>query len=73
MRGKNYTRSYYDLCVYYNKLPGREYIYPLLYLDDMLITSTSKSAIDKLRKDISFKFEMQDLDEAKKVLGMEIA
>jgi len=25
IRGKRYTRSYYDPCVYYNKLPGREY------------------------------------------------
>jgi len=37
----------------------------------MLIASKSRSAIDKL-KDLSFEFEMKDLDEAKKVLGMEI-
>jgi len=37
----------------------------------MLITSKSRS-IDKLKKDLSSKFEMNDLGEAKKVLGMEI-
>ena len=58
--------------VYYNKPPGREYIYLLLYVDDMLITSKSKSAIDKLKKDLSSEFEMKTLGEAKKVLGMEI-
>jgi len=55
--------------VYYNKLPSGEYIYLLLYVDDMLITSKSRSAIDKLNKDLSSKFEMK----AKKVLGMELS
>ena len=57
--------------MYYNKLPGGEYIYLLLYLNDILIVSKSRSAIDKL-KDMSFEFEMKDLGETKKVLGMEI-
>jgi len=58
--------------VYYHKPPGGEYIYLLLYVDNMLITSKSRSAIDKLKKELSFEFEMKDLGEAKKVLGMEI-
>jgi len=58
--------------VYYNKLPGGEYIYLLLYVDDMLIAFKSKSAIDKLKKDLSSEFEMKDLGEVKKVLGMKI-
>jgi len=72
IRGKNYTRSHYDPCVYYNKLHGGEYIYLLLYVDDMLIVSKSISAIDKLKKNLSFEIEMKDLGEEKKVLGMEI-
>ena len=57
--------------MYYNKLSGGEYIYLLLYVDDMLITSKSRFVIDKLKKDLSSEFEMKDLGEAK-VLGMEI-
>jgi len=38
----------------------------------MPIDFKSRSAIDKLKKDLSSKFEMKDLSEAKKVLGMEI-
>ena len=72
IRGKRYTRSHYDPCVYYNKLPTGEYIYLLLYVDDMLIASKTRSTIDELKKDLSSKFEMKDLGEAKKVLGMEI-
>jgi len=44
-----------------------------LYVDDMLIASKSRSAIDKLKKDLSSEFEINDLGEARKVLGMEIA
>ena len=58
--------------MYYNKLPDGEYVYLLLYVDDMLITSRSRSTIDKLKKDLSSEFEMKDLSEVKKVLGMEI-
>jgi len=38
----------------------------------MLIASRNRSAIDKLKKGLSFEFEMKDLDEVKKVLGVEI-
>ena len=58
--------------MHYNKLPGGAYIYLLLYVDDMLIASKSRSAIDKLKKDLFSEFEMKDLGEAKKMLGMEI-
>ena len=53
-------------------LPSGEYIYLLLYVDDMLIASKSRSAIDKLKKELSSEFEMKDLGKAKKVLGMKI-
>ena len=72
IRGKRYTRNHYDPYVYYNKIPRGEYIYLLLYEDDMLIASKSRPIIDKLKKDLSFEFERKDLGEAKKVLGMEI-
>ena len=38
----------------------------------MLITFKSRYAIDKLKEDFSFEFEMKDLGESKKVLGIEI-
>ena len=71
VRDKKYIRSKYDPRVYY-KLLGGDYIYLLLYVDNMLIASKSRSAIDKLKKQFSFEFGMKDLGEAKKVLGMKI-
>jgi len=38
----------------------------------MLIAFKSRSTIDKLKKNLSFEFEMKDFGEAKKVLGIEI-
>ena len=51
---------------------GREYIHLLLYVDVMPIASKSRSMIDKLKKNLSFEFEIKNLSEAKKVLDMEI-
>jgi len=44
----------------------------LLYVDDMSISSKNRFTIDKLKKQMSFEFEMKDFGEAKMVLGMEI-
>ena len=72
MAGKGYTRSPYDPCVYLQKQPNGEYVYLLLYVDDMLIASRDSAAIAKLKGQLSSEFEMKDLGEAKKILGMEI-
>ena len=72
MMETEYTRSQFDHCVYFRKLPDGSFIYLLLYVDDMLIASTSKVEIDKLKAQLAREFEMKDLGEAKKVLGMEI-
>jgi len=72
MRGKRYTRSHYNSCAYYNKLLSGEYVYQLLYIDDILIASRSRSAIDRLKKYLYSKFEIKFFGEAKMVLEMEI-
>ena len=72
MCGRGYTRNLYDPCVYFRKLLSGEYIYLLLYVDDMLIVSKNRSLIDKLKIQLSCKFEMKDLREAKRILSMKI-
>ena len=72
MMEKKYTRSQYDHCVYFRKLSDDSFIYLLLYVDDMLIASKSKVEIDKLKAQLAGEFEIKDLGEAKKILGMEI-
>jgi len=55
-----------------SKLPSEEYIYLLLYIDDMLIASKNRSSIDKLKVQLSSEFKTKDLGEAKMILGMKI-
>ena len=73
MIGQEYTRSKFDNCVYFRRLQDGSFIYLLLYVDDMLIASKSKVEIEKLKTQLSSEFEMKDLGEAKKILGMEIS
>ncbi|KAE8661751.1 hypothetical protein F3Y22_tig00113724pilonHSYRG00184 [Hibiscus syriacus] len=73
MIGQKYTRSKYDHCVYLRELEDGSYIYLLLYVDDMLIASRSQTEIAKLKTQLNREFEMKDLGEAKKILGMEIS
>ena len=73
MRGQKYIRSKYDHCVYLRKLQDGSFIYLLLYVDDMLIVSKSRTEIDKMKAQLNQEFEMKDLGEAKKILGMEIS
>lgn len=72
MRGQRYLRSQYDHCVYFKKLQDGSFIYLLLYVDDMLIASKNVKEIEKLKAQMKNKFEMKDLGEVKKILGMEI-
>lgn len=72
MLEQSYTRSEYDHCVYFKKLPNGSFIYLLLYVDDMLIAARSMDDINKLKSQLSKEFEMKDLGAAKKILGMEI-
>ncbi|XP_048328464.2 receptor-like protein 9DC3 [Ziziphus jujuba] len=65
-------RSTFDLCVYYKELSNGEFIYLLLYVDDMLIACKHMDEIDNLKKLISSKFDMKDLEEVKKILGIDI-
>lgn len=67
-----FSWSKHDCCVYLQKLRGRDYIYLLLYVDDMLIASKSKVEIDRLKSQLGEEFEMKDISAAKKILGMEI-
>jgi len=43
-----------------------------LYVDNVFIASKSRSAIGKLKKQLFSVFEIKDLGEAKKILGMRL-
>ena len=42
----------------------------LLYVDDMLLTRTSKRIVHEINEKLARKFAMKDLELANKILGM---
>jgi hypothetical protein len=73
MISQSYSRSEYDSCVFFRRLPDGSFIYLLLYVDDMLIAVKGVSEINRLKQQLSGEFEMKDLGAAKRILGMEIS
>ena len=65
-----YNRCEYDSCVYFKQ--SDDPIYLMLYVDDMLIVARNKTYVQKLKAWLKKEFDMKDLREAKKILGMEI-
>ena len=73
MLGQGYSRCSYDCCVYLKHISPSISIYLLLYVDDMLIASQSLREIELLKQKLKAEFEMKELGEARKILGMEIS
>ncbi|CAM8895692.1 unnamed protein product [Rhodiola kirilowii] len=71
MHEVKFVRSEADHCCYFKKLDDG-YIILLLYVDDMLIAGSSAQEVSKLKKQLSKRFTMKDLGEAKQILGMRI-
>ncbi|GJW72033.1 ribonuclease H-like domain-containing protein [Tanacetum coccineum] len=72
MLSNRFKHSCYDSCVYYRSYAPCEYIYLLLYVDDMLIACKSKAEIRSTKSLLKKEFDMKELREEKKILGMEI-
>ncbi|KAH9793687.1 hypothetical protein KPL71_004622 [Citrus sinensis] len=72
IQGQKFTRSEHDHCVYFRRLLDRAFIYLLFYVDDMLIASKNRDEIERLKKQLASKFEMKELGDAQRILGMKI-
>ena len=64
------NRCQYDSCVYFKQNDDLTYL--LLYVDDMLFTARNKSHIQKLKVQLKREFDIKDMRETKKILGVEI-
>jgi hypothetical protein len=67
-----YRRCEYYCCVYVKSIDDDSFIFLLLYVDDMLIATTSIMEVNNLKVLLSREFDMKDLGAAKKILRMEI-
>ncbi|WJX45133.1 hypothetical protein P8452_32036 [Trifolium repens] len=68
----DFVRSNYDSCVYMVKRKEKVILYLLLYVDDIHMASSDKHGIQKLKEKLNDEFEMKDLGNAKRILGMNI-
>ncbi|GJS49755.1 retrovirus-related pol polyprotein from transposon TNT 1-94 [Tanacetum coccineum] len=71
MLSNGFKHSSYDSCIYYRSYAPSEYIYLLSYVDNMMIACKSKAELG-LPSLLKKEFDMKELGEAKKILGMEI-
>jgi hypothetical protein len=60
-----------DNCVY-AKFKNGKFIFLVLYVDDILLTSSDVSLLQETKRFLSSKFDMKDLGEAEFVLGIQI-
>lgn len=58
-------------CVYH-KFSKSKYIFPVLYVDDILLVTNDIGKMHKTKKFLSIKFEMKDLCDTSSVLGIQI-
>lgn len=65
----SFVISGYDICVYTLKRNEKSILY-LLYIDDILTISFSKTKITKLKKTLNGEFWMKDYGKAEKILGI---
>ncbi|GKC18211.1 retrovirus-related pol polyprotein from transposon TNT 1-94, partial [Tanacetum coccineum] len=71
MLSNGFKHSSYDSCIYYKSYAPGEYIYLLLYVEDMMIACKSKAEIGSTKYLVKKEFDMKELEEAKNILGME--
>lgn len=69
---QGYNRSSYDACLYFKGSEVLTGVYLLLYVDDMLLISSSATKISELKKMLSKEFDMKDLGDSSRVLGIDI-
>ena len=67
-----FSRSQYDSCVFVKRQEGKEPVYLLLYVDDMLLAGADMHELKVVKTQLKEHFEMKDLGSAKRILGMDI-
>jgi len=64
----DFFTSEYDNCVYMLKIDGKVILYLLIYMNDILITSSTKKEIGMFKEKLNGEFEMKDLGFAKRIM-----
>lgn len=68
----NFQQSKADICFYKKKF-NEEWCFLLIYVDDFVVVAKSKEIVNKVKEEISARYEIQDLGEIKYYLGIEVS
>ena len=71
MQSLKFKRSFADHCLYYKNIDSVP-VFLVIYVDDMLIVSPCLKSIEHVQKCLCENFDMKDLGDAKRILGMNI-
>ena len=71
MRSKGFKRSESDHCLY-SRLNNGEELYVALYVDDLIISGSKLSTVERFKSQLKQRFNMKDLGPLTSCLGMEI-
>lgn len=69
--GMGFEQSKNDPCLYSKNTNG-EWIFVLIYVDDIMVMAKTMSSLRKIKSALSEKFDIKDLGEIKQYLGIEI-
>lgn len=72
IRKIGFEKSLYDHCVFIKRRDGVPIAFLLIYMDDMLISAEHQEEVESVKSDLKAEFDMKDLEEVKKNLGMDI-
>lgn len=72
MISQGFNRYSYDSFVYFRMTEDESFVYLLFYVDDIFIVAKDKQEIRKVKCQLGREFEMKDLGEIKKIVGIEI-
>ena len=64
-------RNIVDQCIYL-KVSGSKVIFPIMYVDDILLAINDLGLLHETKKFLSSKFEVKDMGEISYVIGIEI-
>lgn len=67
-----FSQSEADTSLFF-RINGKETTYLLIYVDDMLVTGTSPSAIKQIISQLGEQFSLKDLGEVKHFRGVEVS
>jgi hypothetical protein len=71
IRSFSFNENKVDNCIY-AKFKGKDFTILVLYVDDILLTSSDKNMLYETKSFISTNFDMKDLGDASYVFGIEI-